>query len=571
MTDDESRVEWREWGPDAFAAAADRGVPVLLSLTATWCADCHEMDAQTYGEPRIAANVNDRFVPVRVDVDRHPRVRERYNMGGFPSTVFTTPDGRLLTGATYLGPQGMRQVLDSVAEMWESRGADAGRVPRALSDNPTPEGEVSPTIEQHLAGQLDDTFDEEYAGWGDAAKFPLSRTIEFALKRERGQALRTLDAIRDHLYDDVDGGFFRYAGRRDWGDVAHEKLLDTNAALVRAFANAYLYTGEDAYRDPAEHTVGYLTGALWNGTAVGGSQGPAGGAEYYGLPAEERAEHPSPRTDLTTYAGGNALAADALLALYAYTDDDRAGEYAARILSHLRQNLVDDDGAVTHFRTADATGESGILADQARVAAAFTRATMVLGDATEKYDDAAGRDSRSGSLGAAAPGYLDVACAAADHAIETLFTAGSFRDGAASGPGLLDRPLRPLDDNVEMADALVDLAAITGERRYREVARETIGAFAGAWDRIGVQVAGYGSVAARLCREPLVIAVADAPGSDLHRAALRVADHEKVVIPAAGDRDPAPEPGSAHVVRGDQRLSAETPDELIRRVGELGG
>lgn len=550
MTDDESRVEWREWGPDAFEEAADRGVPVLLSLTATWCTDCHEMDVETYGEPRIAANVNDRFVPVRIDVDRHPRVRERYNMGGFPSTVFTTPDGRLLTGATYLGPEGMRQVVDSVAEMWDARGADAGRVPRALSDNPTPEGEVSPTIEEHLAGQLDETFDEEYAGWGDATKFPLPRTVEFALKRERSQALRTLDAIRDHLYDDVEGGFFRYAGRRDWGDVAHEKLLDTNAALVRAFANAYLYTGEDAYREPAERTVSFLTGPLWNGAAVGGSQGPAGGAEYYGLPAEERADRPSPRTDLTTYAGGNALAADALLTLHAYTDHARAGEYAARILSHLRTELI-DDGVVTHYRASDDVGETSILADQARVSAAFTRAAMILGDGTGRY--------------------LDVARAAAEHAIETLFDAGSFRDGPATGAGLLDRPLRPLDDNVEMADTLVDLAAMTGERRYREVAHETIGAFAGAWDRIGIQVAGYGSVAARLCRDPLVIAVADEPGSDLHRAALRVADHEKIVVPGAGDRDPAPDPGESFVARGDKRLAAATPDELVQRVGELSG
>ena len=553
MTDEESRVEWREWGKDAFAAAADRGVPVLLSLTATWCGDCHEMDAETYGDPQVAANINDRFVPVRVDVDRQPRVRERYNMGGFPSTVFTTPDGRLLTGATYLGPEGMRQVLDSVAEMWTSRGSEAGRVPRALSDNPTPEGEVSSTIEEHLAGQLDETFDEEHGGWGDNSKFPLPRTVEFALKRERSQALRTLDAIRDHLYDEPEGGFFRYAGRRDWGNVAHEKLLDANAALVRAFANAYLYTGENAYREPAEQTVDFLTGPLWNGAAIGGSQGPAGGSEYYGLPAEKRAQRPSPRVDLTTYAGGNALTAEALLTVYAYTDHARAGEYATRLLKHLRSDLL-DDGAVTHFAgSGDENGasEAGVLADQARVAAGFTRAAMVLGDDTE--------------------GYLDTARSAADYAIEELFSAGSFRDGPAAGAGLLDRPLRPLDDNVEMAEALVDLAVLTGDEHYREVARETIGAFAGAWDRIGVQVAGYGAVAARLCRDPLVISIADDPGTDLHRAALRVADHEKVVIPEAGDRERAPEPGEATVARGGQRLTAATPDEVMQRVGRLSG
>ncbi|MFB6097452.1 MAG: DUF255 domain-containing protein [Haloferacaceae archaeon] len=546
MTED-SRVEWREWGSEAFETAAAEGKPVLLSLTATWCSDCHEMDRETYDEPRIAANVNDRFVPVRVDVDRHPRVRERYNMGGFPSTVFTTPDGRLLTGATYLGPQGMRQVLDSVSTMWAEKGAEAGRVPRALADDPTPAGEVTPTIEEHLAGQLGEKFDEQYAGWGEAQKFPLPRTIEFALKREREQALRTLDAIRDHLYDDVAGGFFRYAGRRDWGDVAYEKLLEPNAALVRAFANAYLYTGEEVYREPAERTISYLTGDLWNGAAVGGSQGPAGGAEYYGADAADRAERPGPRTDLTAFAGGNAMAAEALLTYVAYTDDERAREYAVRVLEYLRDDLL-DGGAVVHYRTREETGESGVLADQARVASAFARASEVLGG-----------------------DYLETARAVADHAIEQLHESGSFRDGPAAGPGLLDRPLRPLDDNVELADALLDLAVLADEERYREVARETVGAFAGAWDRIGVQVAGYGAVAARLCRDPLVIAVADDPGSDLHRAALRVADHEKVVVPDAARRTDAFERGRAYVRQGGDARAADSPDELMQRVAQVSG
>jgi len=91
---DDARVEWREGRGGLRRGHAEADVPILLSLTATWCDHCHEMDAETYAEPRIAANVNDSFVPVRVDVDRHPRVRDRYNMGGFPSTVFLAPNGR---------------------------------------------------------------------------------------------------------------------------------------------------------------------------------------------------------------------------------------------------------------------------------------------------------------------------------------------------------------------------------------------------------------------------------------------------------------------------------------------
>jgi hypothetical protein len=539
MTDG-TRVEWREWSEAAFDEARGAGKPVLLALTANWCADCHEMDVETYGEPRIAANLNDGFVPIRVDVDRRPRVRERYNMGGFPSTVFLTPDGELLTGTGYLGPDGMRQVIDSVREMWDAKGESAGRIPRALAGDPTPAGEVTDAIEKHLAGQVEAKFDEEHAGWGDGAKFPLPRTIEFALKRDRNRGVRTLEAILNNLYDDEVGGFYRYARNRDWGAPHHAKLLDTNAALVRAFANAYLYTGEGAYRRPAERTVDYLVDALWNGAAFGNSQGPASGRDYFLLDAEERAAETGPRTDLTAYAGSNGVAVDALLTLHAYTDADQPRAYATRALVHVLETVV-DDGVVAHVEGGD---ETLLLEDQSRVLAALTRAAQVLG-----------------------PTYLDAAQTVADRTIDALFDDGSFLDGPAEGEGLLDRPFRPLDGNVEMADALLDLAALTGEDRYRAVASDTIGAFAGAWDRIGVQVAGYGSVAARLRRESLTVDVGTEPGSDLHRAALRVADHEKVVHPDA----PATAAGTAIVAVGDRMRSVTTPDELLSAVAELTG
>ena len=547
---DETHVEWRDWGAEAFAEADERDCPVLLSLSATWCEGCHEMDAITYAEPRIAANVKEGFVPVRVDVDRHPRVRERYNMGGFPTTAFLTPEGELLTGAGYLDVDGMRQVLESVRQMWADKGRDAGRIPRALDADLPPSGEVTDAIESHLAGQIEAKYDAEHAGWGSDAKFPLPRTVEFALKRDRDRALRTLDAVRDHLADDVAGGFFRFAGTPDWGDVAYEKPIDTNAAVTRAFANAYLYTGDEAYLAPATDAVEFLTDDLWTGYGVGGSVGPGLGRAYYAASAADREELDSPRRDLTVFAGGNALAADAMLAVAAYTDDERAREYAERILDGLERDLIDvESGAVTHYRGSDEVGETDLLADAARVVSAYTRAAGVFGEGA------------------------DVARAVADRAIDRLRVDGSFVDGARSGAGLLDRPFRPLDGNVEMATALLDLAALTGEERYATVARETAESFAGATERLSVQVAGYGSLAGRLLRGTTVVAVGDEPGSDLHRAAWRVADHEKVVVPNA-HREEAPAPrsvpaGSAVVLAGDRASEpAETPDELMTRVAE---
>jgi uncharacterized protein YyaL (SSP411 family) len=120
-----------------------------------------------------------------------------------------------------------------------------------------------------------------------------------------------------------------------------------------------------------------------------------------------------------------------------------------------------------------------------------------------------------------------------------------------------------MDGRVGLADGLLDLAVLTGEERYREIATEAIESFAGAWDRIGVQVAGYGSVAARLTNGDLVVDVGGEAGSDLHRAALRIADHETVVVPEAE----GVEPGTARL-RGSDQPPASTPDELLARVSE---
>ncbi|WP_115863012.1 DUF255 domain-containing protein [Halorussus litoreus] len=572
---EETKVEWREWGADAFAEAQETDTPILLSLSATWCAWCHEMDREAYSNPMVAANVNDSFVPIRVDVDRQPRVRERYNVGGFPSTVFLTPEGELLTGATYLGVDGMRQVVQRVRDLWTHKGRDAAQIPRNLREDP-PAGELSPEIERLVAGQLDDKFDDQFGGWGDSEKFPLPRTVEFALKREREQALATLEAVRRNLYDDYDGGFFRFAESRDWSGVHHEKLAATNAALVRAFANAYLYTGDESYRDPAERTVEYLTTALWNGEGFAGSQSPGASEDdpdvsaYYGLDPSDREAADPPAVDPTAFADANAAVAEALLAFHAYTDDERARTYAERALDYVLSELV-ADGRVRHFDAPES--ESGLLADHAHLLSALTTARQVLGS---------GEPSDDGAATGEVERYLDVAREVADFALDELrerdddgTTPGAFVDGPREGPGLLDRSLRPIDHNAEMADALVDLAILTGDDRYREAAEGAVAAFADAADRFGVQVAAYATAAARLSRDPLVVEVADDAGSDLHRAALRVADHEKVVIPnverlRGGDDEDSHDPGTATVVSAGERSEpAATPDELGERVAEL--
>jgi uncharacterized protein YyaL (SSP411 family) len=522
----ETKVEWREWGQSAFDRAADSGKPVLLSLTVPWSAECRAMDRGTFGEPRIAANINDGFVPVRVDADRNPRVRERYTMGGFPSIVFLTPAGEVITGSTFLGPDGFRGILDSVRESWDAKGTAAGSVPRQLRDETPPAGTVGPRIEEHMIEQLLGSFDEEFGGWGTDVKFPLARTIEFALVRAREQATRTLEAIQTHLFDTYGGGFFRYAAGRDWSQPRREKLLDENGALLRAFAFGYRYTGTEAYRETAEQTIDYLTTTLWTGDAFAGSQ--AGDDEYYELGPADREDHDTPYVDETVFADRNGLVADGLLWTYAYTDEERARRYATRALDFVCDQLV-EDGMISHY---DGAPDDGLLIDHAGLLQGLTTRWQVLGE----------------------PGPAE---AVADWVIEhRQQPSGAFRDGADSGAGLCGRPLHPLDTTVEFADALLDLAALTGTDRYRETAADAIESFAGAAERMGVEVAGYAGVAARMGNQQRLV-VGTAAGTDLHRAALRLADHETTVVP-----DPDGDGIARRYEDGSVTAMAETPSEL---------
>ena len=525
-------VEWREWGDAAFAEAREHDVPILCNLRAHWCRECREMDRTAYASPTVAANLNDGFVPVRVDVDRRPRVRERYNMGGFPSTVFLTPTGTLITGATYLGTDGLRQVLERVRAAWNDRGEKSGRIPRELRDADPPAGELTPAIEAHMEGEIAAAFDEEFGGWGTGPKFPLPAAIEFALSRDRERALRTLEAIQTHLHDTYAGGFFRYAVERDWGERQTEKILDTNAGLCRAFAAAARY--DDEYAAPAERTAEFLTTHLASGDGFAASQ--AGDTAYYGLAPSDREAADPPAINDTVLAGANGLAIDALLETHAVTGHEGARRGAERALEHVLDRLV-NDGRVCHYRDGDATGPRGLLADQARVLGALTSAGQVLGDA-----------------------WLAPAERIAAYTIAQRREGSSFLDGPADGPGLLSRPLRPLGTNVEVADALHELGTLTGEDRYHEIARETLAAFAGAADRMGVEVAGYATTAARV-RSGTEIGVAAPAGSELHRAALEAPVQGAVVIPDADG-----ESGTARITTEGESTVVSTPAELREHV-----
>ena len=111
-------INWLEWSDNAFARAKAEDKPILLDIGAVWCHWCHRMDEDTYDQPEVAAFINRYFVPIKVDNDRRPDINARYNMGGWPTTVFLTPDGEIITGATYILPTQMPRVMSQVVQAY---------------------------------------------------------------------------------------------------------------------------------------------------------------------------------------------------------------------------------------------------------------------------------------------------------------------------------------------------------------------------------------------------------------------------------------------------------------------
>jgi uncharacterized protein YyaL (SSP411 family) len=257
-------VDWLGWDAAAFARATREQKPVLLSIAAGWCAACHEMDRTTYADAAVAALIHDRFVPVRVDADLRPDINERYNLGGWPTTAFLTPDGALMTGGTFVPADRMVAVLTRVADAF--RDAPAPVVNRQVDAESAAEGPGPDLVDATFS-----SFDEIYGGFGVEPKFPHTAPIHLALAlfedtgagRWREIAERTLDGMADGgLWDHAAGGFRRYSTRRDWQLPHAEKLLETNGSLLRVYAGAVRTLGRDVDRDRTAAIAGFITTEL---------------------------------------------------------------------------------------------------------------------------------------------------------------------------------------------------------------------------------------------------------------------------------------------------------------------
>ena len=338
-------VDWYPWSPAAFEEARRRDVPVIISIGYATCHWCHVMARESFSDPVLARELNDRFVAIKVDREEHPEVDAGYLSAasaftgdlGWPLTIFATPDGRAFFAGTYFPPLAIagrpsfRQVLDAVTDAWTVRRSEvednAAAVATALEAASSAATAVADLPDARAldaaVASLAQAEDPQFGGFGTAPKFPVAPVLGFLLSRETGRALaaRTLRAMAaSPLRDPVDGGFFRYATRRDWSDPHYERMLYDNALLLRAYATAWQQTGEAWAEHTADGVAAFLLNVLRRPhgafASAQDSESTIDGARvegrYYTAPPEERAGLDPPPVDGKVLTGWNGLAIGAL-------------------------------------------------------------------------------------------------------------------------------------------------------------------------------------------------------------------------------------------------------------------
>ncbi|WP_167534461.1 thioredoxin domain-containing protein [Streptomyces tendae] len=285
-------VDWWTWSEEAFAEARRRDVPVLLSVGYSSCHWCHVMAHESFEDQATADDMNAHFVSIKVDREERPDVDAVYmeavqaatGHGGWPMTVFLTPDAEPFYFGTYFPPaprHGMpsfRQVLEGVRQAWEERrdevGDVAGKITRDLAGRELAYGDDRVPGEQELAQALlglTREYDPQRGGFGGAPKFPPSMVIEFLLRHHartgaEGALQMAADTCermaRGGIYDQLGGGFARYSVDRDWVVPHFEKMLYDNALLCRVYAHLWRTTGSELARRVALETADFMVREL---------------------------------------------------------------------------------------------------------------------------------------------------------------------------------------------------------------------------------------------------------------------------------------------------------------------
>ena len=366
-------IQWRPWGKAALDEAMKRDKPILLSLSAVWCHWCHVMDETTYSDLSVIAFINENFIPVRVDEDRRPDVDSLYNQGGWPSTVVLTAEGAVISGGTYIPPDGMLPWLaQSSALHAQQKGKSETAIGKKEVEEPIKEKGGSPDRNDitRIMQMIQASHDDEYGGFGSGQKFPNPDAVDFLLAeyvRDRDDIVKkiittTLDHMASgEIFDAVAGGFFRYATRPDWSEPHYEKMLDSNAGIIRNYATANRILGDSTYRKIMLSTMNYLMTYLYDRKS-GAFFGSQDADETYYRKKERRGLKP-PFVDRTIYADSNA---QMIMALLAVSDATGSREYlrmARKTADFITSALYTPKEGIYHYHLEGKKFANGMLSD----------------------------------------------------------------------------------------------------------------------------------------------------------------------------------------------------------------
>jgi uncharacterized protein YyaL (SSP411 family) len=530
-------VNWREWGEDAFAEAKETGKPLLLALSAVWCHWCHVMDETSYSDAGVIAYINEHFVPVRVDNDQRPDVNARYNMGGWPTTAFLSPEGEILAGATYIPPDQMKEAMPKVFTYWASNRDEVRQKAIELREKRAAaqaagRGELSDSIIDAVLRSVVNAYDPLYGGFGDAPKFPHTDALDLLMYAHLRtgdpdllhMARKTLEMMfHGEVYDREWNGFFRYATRRDWSEPHYEKMLEDNAGLLRNALLLRRISGNEEHAEIARGIVEYVEWKLRDrekGYFYGSQDADE---EFYKLTADQRKEHEEPYIDRTCYVGWNAQMISAYLEASWTLDRDDLSEAALAALEFLWSECRDAETGSMYRYYDGAPHVTGLLGDQAQVARALLDAAEATGE--QKYNERAAeltaliearfRDADGG-------GFFDVWDAAAD--------VGRLRDRQKS-----------VQENALCAEVFTRLYHLTREERYGEVARTTLEAFAAGIPQMGYFAAGFAKQADLWLHPPAEVNIVGEPATteEMRWAALSLYAPFRIVQVLEPERDAA--------------------------------
>src|SRR5215207_5477610 len=470
-------VDWWAWGPEALKHAADEDKPILLSIGYSACHWCHVMERESFENPETAALMNESFVSIKVDREERPDVDDIYmeavqgmtGQGGWPLTVFLDSEGVPFYGGTYFPPeprQGMpsfRQVLEATAGAYRTQREELREASARIREGLAAVGRVEQSAEdlsgsilaQAVSG-LGTSFDRANGGFGGAPKFPPASTLEFLLARGETDPVRlTLDKMmHGGIYDQLGGGFARYAVDPTWLIPHFEKMLYDNALLARAYLHGWQVMGEERWMRVCEETLDW---------ALHEMRGPEGGF-YSALDAESEGEEGRfyvwDEAEMRETLAEAGIGADATERVLGHWGVSAAGNFEGRNILHVPlgpraqqpPELVDARTAL--YARRDDRARPGL--DDKRICSWNALMIAALSDAGA----AIGRQD-----------YLDAACACARFVLDSMRDPeGRLLRTWKEGSGRLNAYL---EDHAFLVEGLLRLYEATLEVRWFDAARET--------------------------------------------------------------------------------------------------